>query len=92
VNADELELKAKEARRMADIAKHEPIPPDQLEMFGDKDESVAFYESQTVCFKMLVDCHTKYMVEIQKAWEVVRRLRIEALYWRQKYEQATEAK
>lgn len=85
----ELEKRALEARRMADIAKHVPIPPDQIEMFGDADEKKTFYEFQIPAMQQMLSQHSAYMAEVTSAWKIIRRLRMEALYWRQKFDNLT---
>lgn len=87
----ELERKAKEARRMADIAKHVPIPEDELEEYGDE-ASEKVCHGQIDLMKLACDLQNAYVRELSHQWEVIVKLRGEALYWKQKYEQSQSTK
>jgi multidrug resistance efflux pump len=78
---------AKEACRMAEIAKHVPIPDDQLEIYGDDDEKKA-YEEQRSKLQKSIDLHSEHFEQTRAAWAIIRELRAEALYWRQKFNEA----
>lgn len=84
MDSEALEKMAKEARRRADIAKHKPIPIDQLDSYGDSENSRSCH-AQIDLMKLACELQNAYAEELSALWKVIKTLRAEALYWRQKY-------
>ena len=91
MNADVLETAAKKARRMADIAKHKPIPLEQLDSYGQAESERTCY-AQIDLMKLSCELQNAYSKQITSLWEIIKTLRSEALYWRQKFEEQSELK
>lgn len=83
MDASALEAIAKEARRKADIAKHKPLSLETLDAYGDE-QNRSICESQVDLFKLALQVQNAYVTELSSLWSVIRMLRAEALYWRQK--------
>ena len=84
---EEYETAAKVARRKADVAKHRPL--EDLDTFGDA-QSLRSGDAQIDLMKLAIELQTAYAAELQHLWKVVATLRAEAMYWRQKYDEATK--
>jgi hypothetical protein len=84
MTAEDLEAAAKDARRRADIAKHTPLALDELDSFGDDVNQKTCY-AQIDLMKLAFELQSAYAAELTALWKIIRTLRAEALYWRQKY-------
>lgn len=85
-DADELERQAKEARRRADIAKHRPLPIEDLDRYGE-DQCRDSSHAQIDLMRLASELQNAYAAELERLWHVIKTLRAEALYWRQRCEQ-----
>lgn len=85
MNADELEAAAKEARRRADVAKHKPMPLEELDYYGETELRVACHK-QIDLINLATDLQNAYCDTLQHLKNSIRLLRAEALYWRQMYD------
>ncbi len=83
MNPDELEKAAKKARRLADIAKHTPIPESELDAFGD-DISQRTCAAQVDLMGLACTLQNAYAAEMNALWSTIRRLRCGAMYWRER--------
>ncbi len=81
---EDLEVMAKEARRRADIAKHKPLSMETLDHYGD-DVSRETCHAQINLMQLSCELQNAYAKELSALWSVIRTLRAEALYWRQKF-------
>lgn len=90
MNAERLEAEAKEARRRADVAKHKPLSLETLDAYGEE-EMRHSGKSQINLLELACQLQNAYGTELSTLWSVIRMLRSEALYWRQRC-QETEAK
>ena len=91
MEATDLEMAAREARRRADIAKHNPLPLDVLDQYGDE-ASRQTCLAQPDLMRLALELQNAYCKELSRLWKVISTLRAEALYWRQKYHDESVAK
>ncbi len=77
-------MAAKQARRLADIAKHKPIPLDELDAYGDDCVHTAI-KSQVRLFELGLDLQNAYADLLGPMRDAIKRLRNEALYWRERF-------
>jgi hypothetical protein len=85
MDAEELERAARKARRMADIAKHTPLPVEALDQYGE-DIRRQTGHAQIHLMELATELQNAYAAELQALWKVIRVLRSEALYWRTMYD------
>ena len=83
---EELEAAAKMARRKADIAKHKPLSLEQLDAFGE-DACRKSCHAQIDLMQLASGLQNAYAAELRSLWDVIKTLRAEAMYWREKYEE-----
>lgn len=84
MNADALEREAVTARRVADVAKHIPMTEDDYARI--EATQLAACEAAAPLCRRAIDLSNDYANALVPMGNTIKRLRAEALYWKQKYE------